>query len=91
MNQQYAVCESCKQPMGPDPVSCISEPITIDGVERARLHFGAEKGFAEGAFEHPCHDCGIVVGQFHHDGCDLEQCPNCGGQLLACDCDLERS
>jgi hypothetical protein len=82
----YVECESCGQAMGPTPVSCIGEPITIAGQERARLPFGTEEGFVEDAFEHPCHDCNVEVGQFHHDGCDLERCPGCGGQLLGCAC-----
>ncbi len=39
-----------------------------------------------------CHDCGIPEGGIHSEGCDMERCPKCGGQLISCDCkdeDLE--
>jgi hypothetical protein len=32
-----------------------------------------------------CHDCGAEEGELHKPGCDAEQCPECGRQLLACD------
>lgn len=35
---------------------------------------------------HTCHDCGIQEGEFHSQGCDMERCPFCGGQLISCDC-----
>ncbi len=34
-----------------------------------------------------CPDCGAGPGEYHEDGCDVEQCPYCGGQLISCDCD----
>lgn len=35
-----------------------------------------------------CHDCGILMkdGNIHHQGCDWEICPRCGGQQIACGC-----
>lgn len=31
-----------------------------------------------------CHDCGAKPGELHDPGCDMEQCPECGGQLICC-------
>ena len=36
----------------------------------------------------PCHDCGVIVGELHLDGCDVEVCPRCTGQYLGCECRL---
>jgi hypothetical protein len=33
-----------------------------------------------------CPDCGVGAGEFHRPGCDIEQCPYCGRQLIACGC-----
>jgi hypothetical protein len=38
-----------------------------------------------------CHDCNAPVGQLHHEKCDMEECPECGMQMLCCsfDCRLD--
>jgi hypothetical protein len=33
-----------------------------------------------------CRDCGAAIGERHQDGCGVECCPYCGGQLLSCLC-----
>lgn len=33
-----------------------------------------------------CHDCYTPKGGTHHPGCDSEQCPKCGFQLISCGC-----
>lgn len=36
-----------------------------------------------------CGDCSAADGEFHGFGCDFEQCPKCGNQLISCDCNLK--
>jgi hypothetical protein len=42
-------------------------------------------------YEHACPDCGVRKGQLHVRGCDIEECPVCGKQAIACDCAYDRS
>jgi hypothetical protein len=32
----------------------------------------------------PCPKCDAAIGQCHESGCDVEQCPWCGGQYISC-------
>lgn len=33
-----------------------------------------------------CHDCGILPGEIHHEGCDVERCPFTAKQRIVCEC-----
>ena len=59
------------------------------GRKYPRIKFGDEPGWLEirpDFAEIPCHDCGVLKGQYHLDHCDVEECPRCHRSLLGCDC-----
>ena len=50
------------------------------------------RGFVYGDGVEPpdkCGDCGCLEGELHELGCDQEECPFCGEQLISCDCMYE--
>ena len=59
----------------------------IAGTEYARVPYGSEQ--SDWDAEQPCHDCRVFKGELHVVSCDVEECPACGGQVLACDCDFD--
>lgn len=90
--------------MGPICKYCNQDMRQADGVSRCLsiLKMGANSilfptaseshEYSGGKVKPPeCHDCAAKVGHYHHAGCDWEQCPNCGGQLLSCECWGEES
>jgi len=74
------VCGFCGMPFE-QQTGCIDGDVFIAGKKYDRI-LNAEIG--------PCPDCGASLGFFHHKGCDMERCPKCKGQLIGCDCDVER-
>jgi hypothetical protein len=75
-----AICRSC----GKDTdfaASCIK---TTDD----QIAFGDEcrpnVNFRRG--EVRCPDCGVRLGGYHHLNCEFQECPECHGQLLSCEC-----
>jgi rRNA maturation endonuclease Nob1 len=72
------------RPEGPDAL--YQAHVTIKGVSFLRVKYGGETDDWS-ADRGPCHDCGVMKGELHVWGCDVERCPACGGQLIFCECD----
>jgi hypothetical protein len=68
-----AICEFCNQDMLA-AAGCIKVPV---GATEPIRH-GEE---TRNRKPRPrCHDCNAALGQYHHPGCDAEECPVCHGQ-----------
>ncbi len=50
------------------------------------IPYGKEKRLAGLTLKARCHDCGVKLGEVHSQLCDVQECPQCGGQLIGCDC-----
>ena len=80
---KYSECDICKQPMNPHNEGCWSHMIDSKGEWVERIPYGGEGEDTS----MPCGDCNVKSFGYHHDGCDSEHCPRCGGQMLGCECD----
>lgn len=72
-------CEDCNGYML-EVDTCNKDIAIIDGKDYNRNRYDDDER---------CHDCGILNGNIHHFGCDMERCPKCYDQFAFCDCDKE--
>ena len=80
----YSLCEREMLEAG----SCLSSKLSWlprrgKVVDYERIRNGEEKRYGESS---KCHDCGVMPDGYHHPGCDIEECPRCGCQLILCRC-----
>ena len=82
-----AICELCGRDML-ESKGCAISKIHIAGKVFKRIPVGGQGDFLEGSLaDARCHDCGALMGHYHHWGFDCERCPACGLQLIGCDCE----
>ena len=82
-----AKCVACGREML-TATGCKYAWIFANGKKQKRIKVGALFDFFEGApVGTRCGDGGAQVGYYHHWGCDCEPCPDCGNQLIGCDCE----
>lgn len=99
---RFASCQACNQVMNRGTgCTLVSYDDFADGHLYKRIPFGEEIRYCdtsesvEAAMiriigpnwrDFDCGDCNCSVGQLHHVGCDLEECPRCHGQAIICGC-----
>lgn len=79
-----AECPDCHREMQ-TVKSCTLKWVRIEG----KWYRRSSECYAE--IGHRCGDCRVIhTGkETHHQGCDNERCPKCGGQFIGCECKIE--
>ena len=80
------ICDVCGKEMN-EAESCVPDPVVIGDRVVQRIAYVPYRQPRPGQAPVPCGDCGVQPGGFHHPGCDMEDCGNCGRQRLACGCE----
>jgi hypothetical protein len=64
----------------------------METIEQTWVPYGQETGSEVGwidMFPDMCPECGAKEGEYHRDGCDIEECLKCHQQLISCSCGRE--
>lgn len=67
----------------------MEEAYIINGLVCKVIPYGSETRANFAKHSEVCHDCSCKIGEYHMQGCDVEECPNCHCQLINCECNFE--
>lgn len=83
-----AICAICGEDMLSVDDCAHNRTITYeDGTVLSAIRYDSERRGWN--MDNRCHDCNVAVGNYHHPGCDVEECPRCHRQLISCDCGVK--
>lgn len=87
INELYFIADICWRCNNDRQFSttCICSKINYLGTVYPPIKFGEEKNSDYKDMDR-CYDCNVIKGGFHHNGCEAEECPRCGGPMLICGC-----
>ena len=77
-----AICKACNQDMSAEQTVTCTENIGVlypDGTFLSTIPHYSPDGSR-------CPDCGVASGGYHHPGCALEICGQCGDKIISCGC-----
>ena len=87
--QNLATCSLCRKEMSENN-GCKVTTIIHNDQKYKRIKAGDEFLYldADTTDDVTCPLCNVGIGQYHHWGCDAEECPVCRNPLSDCGCDV---
>jgi hypothetical protein len=87
---EWPVCPVCHQKEAPGQ-GCVIDTVFCNGRSYDRVKAGDEALYADTDISDDvtCPGCNVSMGQLHHWGCEIEECPRCHKPIFGCDCDVE--
>ena len=86
---EWPSCEICRKEIAPRD-GCEIFNVYCNDRSYDRVKAGYEKLYAgsDTTDDVTCPSCNVGMGQYHHWGCNVEECPLCRAPIIDCNCDV---